>query len=475
MNIRSWLAGVVLAGCAAGADSSAGAPVTFNKDILPILQKNCQSCHRPGQVAPMSLLSYQEARPWAKAIKTAVTTKKMPPWFADSNYGHFINDRSLKQGEIDKLVKWADSGAAEGNPKDAPAPIQWPKGGWNIQPEVVLDMPPRDVPPKGVLEWELIALPSPFKTDTWVTSMEILPGDASVVHHICFSFEKHRPTTVYNRYEWVQVPRDDTGNPTPGNSGFAELPGMIIATRDVGSTEVKLTPGHPTLKQNLDFCYLPGATFDDYRAWNAGKLVPAGSDIIVSLHYTTNGKAVTDRTKIGFTVAKTPPAKKFVVQGAGEDTPVTAPTVANERAVFASAYNPEFAIPPNDGNYRAPPMDITFLKDVEIVRLRPHAHVRGKSAQYKVTYPDGREEIVLNVPRYDFNWQLSYGTSLKLPKGTRMRFEFLYDNSVNNKFNPDPNRWVYQGFQSWEEMMAPNLGFIVDRDADVGGLMSVTN
>jgi hypothetical protein len=475
MNIRFWLAGVAFAGCAIAADSSTASPVTFNKDILPILEKNCQSCHRPGQVAPMSLLSYQETRPWAKAIKTAVTTKKMPPWFADPNYGHFINDRSLKQSDIDKLVKWVDSGAAEGNPKDAPAPVQWPKGGWNIQPEIVLDMPPRDVPAKGVLEWELIALPSPFKSDTWVTSMEILPGDASVVHHICFSFEKHRPTTVYNRYEWVQVPRDETGNPTPGNTGFAELPGMIIATRDVGSTEVKLRQGHPTLKQNLDFCYLPGATYDDYRDWNAGKLVPAGSDIIVSLHYTTNGKAVTDRTKIGFTVAKTPPAKKFVVQGAGEDTPVTAPTLANDRAVFASAYNPEFKIPPNTGNYLAPPMDITFLKDVEIVRLRPHAHVRGKSAQYTVTYPDGREEIVLNVPRYDFNWQLSYGTSLKFPKGTRMRFEFRYDNSVNNKFNPDPNRWVYQGFQSWEEMMAPNLGFIVDRDADVGGLMSVTN
>jgi hypothetical protein len=449
--------------------------VTFSKDVLPVLQKNCQTCHRPGQVAPMSLLTYQEARPWAKAIKAAVATKKMPPWFADPQYGHFINDRSLKQSDIDTLVKWADTGAVEGNPKDAPAPIAWPKDGWGIQPEVVMDLPPRDVPAKGVLEWELLALPAPFKTDTWVTSMEILPGDASVVHHICISFEKHKPSTVYNRYEWVQVPRDETGNPLPGNSGFAELPGMIIATRDVGSTEVKLREGHPTLKENLDFCYLPGAGYDDYRAWNAGKLIPAGSDIIISAHYTTSGKAVTDRTKIGFTVAKTAPAKKFLVQGAGEDTPVTAPTNANNRAVFASAYNPEFAIPPNEPNWLAPPMDITFLKDVEIVRLRPHAHVRGKSAQYKLTYPDGREEIVLNVPRYDFNWQLSYGTALKVPKGTRMRFEFRYDNSVNNKNNPDPGRWVYQGFQSWEEMMAPNLGFIVDRDADVGGLMSIAN
>src|SRR5499427_6945064 len=160
--------------------------VTFSKDVLPILQKNCQSCHRPGQVAPMSLISYKDARPWAKAIKTAVTTRQMPPWFADAKYGHFTNDRSLKQTEIDTLAKWADTGAVEGDVKDAPPPVQWPKEGWMIQPEVVMELPPHEVPAKGVLEWELIAFPAPFKADTWVTSMEIVPGDAAVVHHICF-------------------------------------------------------------------------------------------------------------------------------------------------------------------------------------------------------------------------------------------------------------------------------------------------
>src|SRR5438874_13497505 len=145
---------------------AADAPVTFAKDILPILQKNCQSCHRPGQVAPMSLLTYRDTRPWAKAIKTAVTMRKMPPWFADPKYGHFTNDSSLKQSEIDTLVKWADSGAAEGDPKEAPAPVEWPTGGWGIRPEVVVDLPPHEVPAKGVLEWELIAIPSPFKGDT---------------------------------------------------------------------------------------------------------------------------------------------------------------------------------------------------------------------------------------------------------------------------------------------------------------------
>ena len=471
--VRLTLASLAVAAIAAAAEPPS--TVTFTKDVLPILQKNCQSCHRPGQVAPMSLLSYQEARPWARAIKNAVTLKKMPPWFADPDHGHFTNDRSLSQREIDTLTKWADTGAAEGDPLAAPAPIDWPKDGWIIQPEIVIDLPPHDVPAKGVLEWELIAFAAPFKGDTWLTSMEILPGDASVVHHVCFSFQKHNASTVYNRYEWVNVPRDPTGNPTPGNNGFGELPNMMTAIRHVGSTDVALTPGRPTLSVSNDFCFIPGNSVDDYRGWNAGKLVPAGSDIIFSIHYTTNGKATVDRTRIGFTVAKTPPAKKFLVQGAGEDTPVIAPSAAQSRAVFASAYNPDFAIPPNDGNYLAPPMDISILKDVELVRLRPHAHVRGKTAVYRVTYPDGREEVLLNVPHYDFNWQVAYDMAIHLPQGARMRIEFRYDNSPGNKNNPDPNRWVYQGYQSWEEMMAPNLGFLVDRDADIAGLMTVKN
>ena len=148
--MRVEFCALVLGGLTAmAADTNTSLPaVTFQKDVLPILQRNCQTCHRPGQVAPMSLLSYQEARPWAKAIKAAVTARKMPPWFADPSYGHFANDRSLKQSEIDTLVKWADTGSAPGDPKDAPAPVKWPEGGWTIQPEIVMDMPAHDVPAK---------------------------------------------------------------------------------------------------------------------------------------------------------------------------------------------------------------------------------------------------------------------------------------------------------------------------------------
>ena len=183
--------------------------VTFNKDVLPILQRNCQSCHRPGQIGPFSMLSYKDTRPWTKAIKAAVVSRTMPPWLADRQYGHFDNDRSLKQAEIDTIAAWVDNGAAEGDLKDAPAPIQWSAAGWQIQPDVTVDLPAFPVPARGVMDWQILAIPAPFKEDTWVTSVETLPGEPSVIHHFCFGFEKHRPTTMYNTYEWGEVPRDD--------------------------------------------------------------------------------------------------------------------------------------------------------------------------------------------------------------------------------------------------------------------------
>ena len=427
--------------------------ITFYKDVLPILQKNCQTCHRQGQIAPMALTSYKEARPWAKAMKAAVLSRKMPPWFADPQYGHFNNDRSLKPAAIETLVAWVDRGALEGDPKDAPAPIQWPDEGWQIQPDVVVELPAYPVPATGVKEWEQLAIPSPFKEDTWVTSVQILPGQPSVVHHYCFNFEKHKPTTLYNVYEWMEVPRDDEGVGKNRSRGVDTKEGIVLR-RPVGSTEETRFPGRQTIRGGNEFCYLPGLPYEDYRPVNAGVFVPAGSDIVVSMHYTTNGFAVTDRTRLGLTVSKTPPAKRFVPQDGDEadDAPI-----ARKYAIQ------DLAIPPNDGDFAGPMAEMTFLKDVELVWFRPHAHVRGKSVQFKLTYPDGREEIVLNVPRYDFNWQLTYRTSLKIPKGSRMNVQFHYDNSPNNKFNPDPAKWVYYGDQSWEEMGSPNLGFLVTR------------
>ena len=175
------------------ANQNSARVITFHKDVLPVLQRNCQSCHRPGQIGPFSMLTYKDTRPWARAMKLAVVSKAMPPWFADPRYGHFNNDRSLKQDETDTIVGWVDSGAPEGDPKDAPPPVEWPQGGWQIKPDVTFDLPPYPVPATGIREWERMAFPAPFKEDTWVTSVEILPGVPAVVHHMCFGFQKHRP------------------------------------------------------------------------------------------------------------------------------------------------------------------------------------------------------------------------------------------------------------------------------------------
>ena len=425
------LAFAVLASAATSTDS-----VTFNKDVLPILQKNCQTCHRPGESAPMSFVTYQSARPWAKAMKTAVATRKMPPWFADSEHGAYLNDRSLKQSEIDAIVKWADSGAPEGNAKDAPPPVRWPEG-WQIHPDLIVDGPVSEVPasPKNnVVEWTTQFLPTGFKKDTWVTSVQVKPEFPAVTHHICVGFMPHNPDVKYGVPEWEEKSRDEQGNAIP----------------EKGPTFLGKPPAGP-----VEDCYIPGNVVADYRVLNAAKLIPAGYDMVFSIHYTPNGKAVTDHVKVGFTVAQQPPQRRYV------------------SLLISAPLDPKnFAIPPNDPNWQCPPAEATFQQDVELVYMMPHMHFRGKDTTFTLEFPDGRKQVVLNVPHYDFNWQVGYNTSIKVPKGTKLRVDAHYDNSVNNKFNPDPKRTVYYGQMTWEEMMAPFFGVVVDQKADASKIIT---
>ena len=435
--MRIGFLGLILTGMtgmtATAADTNTSSPaVTFNKDVLPILQRNCQTCHRPGQVAPMSFLTYQSTRPWAKAMKAAVAARKMPPWFADPQVGHFSNDRSLKPSEIDTIAKWADGGAAEGDAKDAPPPVEWPEG-WQIQPDIIVKGPATEVPahPKNkVIEWIAVVVPSGFTKDTWVTSVQIKPEYPAVTHHICLGFSPHTPDVQYFVPEWQDKERGEDGSALPDKGPtFGRFNGRI--------------------RSMAEDCYLPGNIAADYRGVNAAKLVPAGSDIVLNLHYTPNGTAVTDHVQIGFTVAKEPPERRYVSFSS------SAPT------------NPKlFAIPPNDPNWQSPPAEVVFDQDVELVYMMPHMHVRGKDMTYTLEYPDGRKEVVLNVPHYDFNWQLGYDTSIKVPKGTKLRVDAHFDNSPNNKFNPDPNKTVYYGEMTWEEMMFPFFGVVVDKNVD---------
>jgi len=411
------------------------APVTFNKDVLPILQKNCQTCHRPGQAAEsISFLTYKSARPWAKAIKEAVALRKMPPWFADPNIGHFVNDPSLRQSEIDVITKWTDAGAPEGNPNDAPPAVQWPEG-WRIQPDIVVSGPTIEIPahPKNnVIEWMTVVIPSGFTKDTWITSVEIRPEHPEVTHHICLGFNAHEPDVKYAVPVWKDKPRDEDGAALPDNGLTFTGGGGIRPGQSAGED-----------------CYVPGNPAADYRPVRAAKLVPAGSDIALNLHYTPNGKALTDHVKIGFTVAKEPPQRRYL------SLQTTSPRDPKR-----------FAIPPNDPNWLSPPAEATFNQDVELVFMQPHMHARGKDMKYTLAYPDGREEVVLSVPHYDFNWQLGYKTSIRVPKGTKLRVDAHFDNSPNNPANPNPDRTVYYGEMTWEEMMLPFFGVVIDPNVD---------
>jgi hypothetical protein len=447
---------VILVLAATARESAAQADrVTFHRDVEPIFQRHCQSCHRPGQIGPMPLVTFQQARPWARAILTKVVERSMPPWFADPAHNTFTNDRSLKPAEIETVRRWVDGGAVEGDPKEAPAPVVWPAQGWQIKPDVVVSMPEYRVPARGVLEWESLAVPFPAKEDTWVTSVEVLPSEPGVVHHICFGFQKHRPDVVYDRYEWEEIPRDAKGMKVQGGllSRVAErlLPESFKA-RAVGSSQVETLPGRSRLRASGTMCYVPGLSTHDYRVHGAAKLVPAGSDIVITFHYQTNGTAAIDRTKIGFTVTKNPPAKKFVE--------------------FAPSGGAAMAIPPNDGNYLAPPFELRILQNAKLVWMWPHMHLRGKDVTYTLVHPSGRRQILLRIPRYDFNWQLAYLTNVDVPRGSRLRAEAHYDNSSRNRANPDPSAWVYQGKQSWEEMFTPAFGLVVDRNVNVKELTS---
>ena len=183
MPVRCFLLSAAMAITATA--GSVPSTTNYYKDVLPILQNRCQGCHRPGEAAPMSFLSYKETRPWAKAIREAVLVRKMPPWLADPHYGKFSNDSSMTQAEIDTLVKWADGGAAEGNPQDAPTPREF-VGGWSIgKPDVVFEMPNEfDVPASGTIEYQYIVIPTGFTEDRWVQIAEARPGNRQMVHHI---------------------------------------------------------------------------------------------------------------------------------------------------------------------------------------------------------------------------------------------------------------------------------------------------
>jgi hypothetical protein len=412
MKMRSLL---VFAGFSALALQAAQPAPTFYKEVLPVLQKNCQNCHRPGEAAPMSLLSYEEARPWASAIRQAVMTKRMPPWSADPAYGHFTNDRSLAAKDIQTLADWADAKAPAGNPKDAPAPLHFIDG-WNIaKPDMVVEMPkPYDIPAQGTIEYTYYVVPSGFTEDKWVTAAEIRPGARALIHHvIVFVREPGSKWLGEAKPGEPYVPplvRDEKTGREHRGEGLRQ--GEFLVGYAPGLRPLVLEPGQ-------------------------AKLVKAGSDLVFQMHYTAKGTAARDQTKVGFVFAKEPPRQRVMTVG---------------------AINNEFVIPPGVSDYPVQ-SKLTFYGDARIISYMPHMHVRGKSFRFELLTPGGSRETLLNVPHYDFNWQHSYTPAepLKVGTGTTIECSATFDNSPNNKYNPDPTKEVRWGDQTWDEMM---IGFM---------------
>src|SRR5947209_2503957 len=359
---------------------------TWSKDVAPIVFQRCVECHRAGEVAPMPLTSYQEARPWAKSIRERVLVGAMPPWLADPAHGSFRNDRRLSDSEIQTVRTWVDDGAPEGDADQTPPPPKF-QTGWNIgTPDQLFDIGvDYDVPATGTVANKYFRVPTNFTEDKWVQAAEIRPDKRNIIHHIIV---------------FIQEP-----------GGKAMLDGQG------GTLLVGFAPGEPPLR------FQPGTA----------RLIKAGSTLVFQVHYTPNGTGAKDRSYIGLKYAPEPPPN---------------------RAFTGFAINFGLKIPPGDPNYEAR-ASWTAPDDVRLTGLMPHMHLRGKAFQYTVVYPDGRDEVILSVPKYDFNWQLSYELAepLNLPKGTRIDCVAWYDNSANNKFNPDPAKQVRWGDQTWEEMM----------------------
>jgi len=419
--------GLVLGLIASAVPAFTGAAeVTFNKDALPILQRHCQVCHRPGEIGPMSFLTYETTRPYARAIKAAVASRKMPPWFADPAFGHFANEKHLTAAEIATLAAWADGGAPEGNAKGKPAPVTFTDG-WNIRPDLIFELPkPLKVPSRGTVEYTYIAVSAPFKEDTWVAAGEIRPTDRSHVHHVIAMV---RPKGS----KWMAQAQLGAEPWAPGPTRQADM--LKANNGDLSVLTSEFLVG-----------YVPGMEAQRFDIDRSAKLIPAGADIVLEVHYTANGTEGEDRTKVGLELAPAAPARLFLSIGAAQ---------------------PNLTIAPGDPNAEAK-ATVKFGQDVDLVYMQPHMHLRGKDMRIDAQYPNGQRDTLLNVPRYDFNWQIVYyqKAPLHLPKGTELHVTAHWDNSAGNKWNPDPGATVRWGDQSWQEMLTAPMAVIVDRTVD---------
>lgn len=381
----------------------------FHTDIQPLLERHCQSCHRPGEAAPMALLTYEQVRPYARAIREKVLRGAMPPWFAEAPRGHFANDPRLSPAEMDTIRRWADAGAPPGPFR--PPSAQWTEG-WRIDtPDAVLSPPrPIAVPATGEIDYQHIIVPTGFDRDRWVSQIEIRPSSRAQVHHAVLFVRP--PRSRWLRSQAPGVPFSARGAALEGLSTLDEA----VATYLPGSAPLRLPSGQ-------------------------AKLIPAGSDLIFQIHYATNGTAAQDLPRAGLVFAREQP---------------------RYRHYTVSVADGRFQIPPYAPAH-AVEARFRVQTPAAIVSLAPHMHIRGKAMEVRLESPGGSVQRLLSVPRYDFVWQLVYlpARPVAVERGSELVVTAVFDNSRNNPRNPDPSATVTWGEQSREEMALCFIGFLL--------------
>ena len=414
-----------------GAAQPAEQPVTFAEHVAPILYERCTTCHRPGQVGPMSLLTYADARPWARSIREKVAAREMPPWDADPAIGAWANDRSLSADEIATLVAWADAGAPRGDLAAMPPLPSYADSEWTIgEPDAIFGIPPFDVPPAGLVDYTYFEVPTNLTEDKWVSAIQVRPGAAAAVHHVIVTARAQR-------------------TPEERRARRRADPGFRLDRDILPGREIEWNPGVAQLGGRGKGAPLGGTTVgnDGVTIFQPGtaRLLEAGTTLVFEMHYTPTGEPHVDETRIGMVFTDTPPEQ----------------TVRSGAIVHG-----QFVIPPGAADYKVE-ADLTFTKGVRLLSLLPHSHLRGVRWDYEAVYPDGTRETILSVPDYDFNWQIDYifDEPLALPEGSRIHAVAHYDNSAANRSNPDPTAEVRWGEQTDEEMMFTALSYLIDEEA----------
>ncbi len=411
-------------GIAGSASAATPGEVTFTRDIAPIFQQKCEGCHRAGQMGPMSLVTYEEVRPWVRSIQRKVAARVMPPWHLDKTVGiqEFENDISLSDEQIDTIVQWASTGAQRGIPEDMPPPVEWPAGDiWLLAerlggaPDLVISSPTWSQVAEGQDQWYQPQVPSGLTEDRWVRAIEIrptIPGRRIVHHALAYLVQEEEPGDFEQAVE------------VPGRGSFLSE-------------------------------FAVGKIGDVFRE-NTGKLMKAGSSIRYDIHYHSVGQEVSDHTEVAiwFYPRGVVPKYRVLAQPMGVQHSMATLDIPPGKVTVHHAYIP-LPLPARLENFQ------------------PHMHVRGKAMSMEAIYPNGRVEMLSHVENFDFNWHVNYvyteSSAPVLPKGTVIHLTAWHDNTASNPANPDPTQWVGWGQRSFDDMYHAhvNVTYLTDEDYEL--------